>query len=79
MRWPDAIPVTVIVSEHPPLATPAENALWIKDHANFASAAANRNFIVAKNSGHFVMTDRPDLVSQAVVTAINQVRQKLPY
>ncbi len=78
MRWPDSIPAAVIVSEHPPLATPAENALWTTDHRKFAEATANRSFTIAKNSGHLVMSDRPDLVSDAVVAAIEQVRQAPP-
>ena len=75
MRWPDGVPATVLVSEHPPFATPAENAAWIQDHVDFAHAAANRTVMIAKGSGHIVMTDRPDLVSQAVVAAVEQVRQ----
>ena len=75
MRWPNDVPATVIVSEHPPLATPAENAAWIQDHVDFANEAANRSVTTAKGSGHIIMTDRPDLVSQAVVAAVEQVRQ----
>ena len=76
MRWPDDVPTTVIVSEHPPLATPMENAAWTQDHLDFAHAAANRSVMIAKGSGHIVMTDRPDLVSQAVTAAVEQVRQQ---
>lgn len=75
MHWPDSVPATVIVSEHPPLLTQAENALWTHDHVEFAHGAANRSVVIAKGSGHIVMTDRPDLVSQAVIAAVDQVRQ----
>ncbi|MGI4983133.1 MAG: alpha/beta fold hydrolase [Janthinobacterium lividum] len=75
MRWSDSVPATVIVSEHPPFATPAENAAWIQDHVDFAHAAANRSVVIAKESGHLIMVDRPNLVSQAVVAAVEQVRQ----
>ena len=75
MHWPDTIPAIVIVSEHPPFATSDQQALWTKVHIDFAQAAANRSVIVAKNSGHIVMADRPDVVSEAVIEAINQVRQ----
>ena len=75
MRWPDDVPATVIVSERPPFATPAEDAAWIQDHVDFAHAAANRTVVTATGSGHIIMTDRPDLVSQAVVAAVEQVRQ----
>ncbi len=75
MHWPDSVPDSVIVSEHPPFVTPAENAAWTRDHVDFAHAAANRAVVIAKGSGHIIMTDRPDLVSQAVVAAIEQARQ----
>ena len=75
MQWPDNVPATVIVSEHPPFGTPAENAAWIQDHVDFAQATANRTVVTATGSGHIIMADRPDLVSQAVVAAVEQVRQ----
>ena len=75
MHWPDSVPAAVIVSEHPPFLTPEENALWTQDHVDFAHAAANRSVEIAEGSGHIVMSDRPDVVSQAVVAAVEQVRQ----
>ena len=75
MHWPDDVPATVIVSEHPPFGTPAENATWVQDHVDFAHAAPDRTLVIAKGSGHIIMSDRPDLVSQAVVAAVEQVRQ----
>lgn len=66
MHWPHDIPATVIVSEHPPLATPQQNAHWIQSHEAFAHAASNRSVIIAKGSSHLIVIDRPDLVSQAV-------------
>ena len=75
MRWPTSIPITVIVSEHPPFPTPADDALWTQDHVDFTHAAANRTMMIAKGSGHIVMSDRPDVVSQAVIAAVEQVRQ----
>ena len=74
MRWPNAIPASIIVSEHPPFATAAENSLWIKDHREFGQAAPNRSFEIAKGSGHLVMKDRPALVADAVVQAVLQAR-----
>lgn len=75
MRWPDGVPAAVIVSEHPPFETPAENAAWTQDHVDFAHAGADRSVVVAEGSGHIVMADRPDMVSQAVIEAVGQVRQ----
>ena len=75
MRWPDGVPAAEIVSEHPPFATPEEDAAWTQDHVDFARAGADRSVVVAEGSGHIVMADRPDLVSQAVVEAVGKVRQ----
>lgn len=75
MDWPRSIPTTVIVSEHPPLATQAENTSWTEEHRKFAQAAPNRSFVLAQRSGHIVMTDRPDVVTDAVVLAVDQVRR----
>ncbi|MGI4977757.1 MAG: alpha/beta fold hydrolase [Janthinobacterium lividum] len=75
MRWPDGVPAAEIVSEHLPFQTPAENAAWTQDHVDFAHAAADRSVVVAQGSGHIVMADRPDLVSQAVVEAVGKARQ----
>ena len=75
MRWPGGIPMTVIISEHPPFATADQRALWTKDHVDFTHEAPNRTVIIAKNSGHIIMADRPDLVAHAVIEAIDQVRR----
>lgn len=65
----------MIVSEHPPLATPAENESWIEEHRKFTQVAPNRSFVLAQRSGHIVMSDRPDVVADAVEAAVEQVRR----
>ena len=75
MRWPNAVPITVIVSDHPPFASPAEDAAWKQAHVEFAHAATNRMVVLAEGSGQIVMADRPDLLAHTVVAAIEQVRQ----
>ncbi len=75
MQWPTSIPTTVIVSEHPPLATPEENQSWTEEHRKFSQAAPNRSFVLAQRSGHIVMSDRPDVVVDAVAAAVEQVRR----
>ena len=75
MSWPADVPATVIVSEHPPFATPDQQALWTADHVRFAHAAANRTVLIAARSGHIVMTDRPDIVAHAVIEAVERVRR----
>ncbi len=75
MHWLDSVRDTVIVFEHPPFVTPAGNVTWIEDRLDFAYRAANRAVVIAKGSGHVTMADRPDMVWQAVVAAVEQVRQ----
>lgn len=79
MHWPKSIPAAVIISEHPPFATPDLQALWTKDHIDFAHEAVNRSVSIAKDSGHLIMIDRPDLVSEAVIAAIEQARHTEPH
>ena len=74
MHWPNSIPATVIISEHPPFPDPTDDALWTQDHLQFARTASNRSAVIAKGSGHIIMADRPDVVLQAVVAAVEQVR-----
>ncbi len=57
MRWPDDVFPTVIVSEHPPLVTPQQNARWIEAHEDLAWAADHRRFVLAKGSSRPVMID----------------------
>ena len=75
MTWPASIPTTVIVSEHPPLASPAENQAWIDAHRAFAQAAPNRRYVLAEKSGHIIMADRPDVVIDTVTAAFEQARR----
>ena len=55
--------------------TLAENTARTQDHVDFAHSATNRTVVIAKGSGHIIMTDRPDLASQAMVAAVEQVWQ----
>jgi pimeloyl-ACP methyl ester carboxylesterase len=75
MQWPTSVPTTVVVAEHPPLPTSAENNKWIEEHRKFAQAAPNRDFVLAQGSGHIVMNDRPDIVVNAVVRDVEKARQ----
>ena len=74
IRWSSTTPTALIVSEHSPLATAAENSACMEEHSRFANETSNRTFVISKNSGHLVMTHRPDLVTYAVVTTAKAAR-----
>jgi pimeloyl-ACP methyl ester carboxylesterase len=74
--WPDSIPCTVIVSERTPFppSMTFDTALWIQAHKDFASKSPNRTLIFAKDSSHDIAHDRPELIVEATVKLVNQLR-----
>ncbi|MBI1360292.1 MAG: alpha/beta fold hydrolase [Alphaproteobacteria bacterium] len=75
VKWPTALPVTVIVSGGTPFDDDATAQWWKDSHASFAAAAPNRTLVRADDSSHDVAHDRPDIVVDAVV-AMDQARSK---
>jgi pimeloyl-ACP methyl ester carboxylesterase len=74
MRWPQDVPVTVVVSDHPPLPSARQRAHWMKAYEAFVAQAPNRRLVLAKGSSHLVMLDRPDVVEAAVIDAVRAAR-----
>ncbi|MCX4776114.1 alpha/beta fold hydrolase [Streptomyces sp. NBC_01264] len=67
VKWPDAVPVTVMVSEKTPFAASPEGAQrWRDAAAAFVKVAPNRTLVTAAGTSHEIPTDRPDLVLKAV-------------
>jgi pimeloyl-ACP methyl ester carboxylesterase len=67
VSWPQNVPATVIVSAKTPFETSPQDAqLWRDAQASFASAAPNRQLIVADGSSHDIPLDRPDVVIKAI-------------
>ncbi|WP_233841773.1 alpha/beta hydrolase [Dyella sp. 2HG41-7] len=69
VTFPRSIPVIDIVSEHPPFPSEAERTRWERCHQQFASAAKNREGILAVGTGHYIFHDNPALVINAIVKA----------
>jgi pimeloyl-ACP methyl ester carboxylesterase len=51
------------------------NDAWQQMQNELAQISTRSTHIIAKNSGHYVQFDRPDLVIEAVRNVINEVRQ----
>ena len=69
-RWPESIPVVVLVAE----ATPYEDAglarRWKDAQAAFVARASNRTFVMADGSSHNIALDRADLVLAAIESVL---------
>ncbi|MGW1771890.1 alpha/beta fold hydrolase [Streptomyces sp. NPDC002104] len=67
VKWPAAVPVTVMVSAKTPFAGSPEDAQrWREAAAAFASVAPNRTLVTTAGTSHEIPTDRPDLVLKAI-------------
>lgn len=67
ITWPDAVPVTVIVSEKTPLdGSPVDAQRWRDAATLFAKAGPDRTLVTAEGSSHDVPKDRPDLVAKEI-------------
>lgn len=71
---PTTIPVIDIVAEYPPMEAAEERAAWKRVHEEFVKSAANRKLVMAIGSSHFVMADKPELVTSKIVSMVSQVR-----
>ncbi|MEV5205633.1 hypothetical protein [Streptomyces sp. NPDC053720] len=65
VTWPDAVPVTVMVSEKTPLdGSPVDAQRWRDAAASFAQDGPNRTLVTAKGSSYEVPKDRPTSYSR---------------
>ncbi|MBN9381304.1 MAG: alpha/beta hydrolase [Chitinophagaceae bacterium] len=67
--FPNTIPVTDFVSDHPPFQDSTDINDWKRCHREFAAASPRRTGILAAGCGHFIFNDNPPLVIDAVVKA----------
>jgi pimeloyl-ACP methyl ester carboxylesterase len=59
------------------LVTPANDA-WQRMQKELAQISTRSTHVIAKNSGHYIQLDRPDLVIDAVRNMVDQARQPPP-
>jgi pimeloyl-ACP methyl ester carboxylesterase len=76
VQFPTSIPVIDIVADDPPMETEEGKAAWKLTHETFVKSAPNRKIVMATGSGHFVMADKPELVTTEIVAMVSQVRCK---
>jgi pimeloyl-ACP methyl ester carboxylesterase len=73
-RLPLALPVIDIVAERTCVNSPEEVSAMGREHAAFVAASPTREAVFVTGSGHYVMSDRPDLVIDVVTRMIDRVR-----
>jgi pimeloyl-ACP methyl ester carboxylesterase len=61
----------------PDLAKPTNEA-WDKMQEELAHLSTRGTRVIAKNSSHYIQTDRPDVVLDAVRTVVEQARMRQP-
>jgi pimeloyl-ACP methyl ester carboxylesterase len=75
VTWPDAVPVTVIVSEKTPFdGSPEDVKRWHDAATAFAAAGPGRTLVTADGSSHEVPADRPGLVLAEIEKMTGAVR-----
>jgi pimeloyl-ACP methyl ester carboxylesterase len=70
------LPVIDITAERTWVDTPEEVAAMRRAHADFVAASPNRVAIFAAGSGHYISRDKPDIVIDAVVHLVSEVREQ---
>lgn len=71
---PMSLPIIDITAEHTWVDAPDEVAAMRRAHSEFVAASPNRVAIFAKASGHYISRDRPDIVIDAVVHLVSEIR-----
>jgi pimeloyl-ACP methyl ester carboxylesterase len=69
------LPIIDITAEHTWVDAPDEVHAMRRAHAEFVAASPKRVAIFAEGSGHYVSKDRPELVIDAVLRLISEVRE----
>jgi pimeloyl-ACP methyl ester carboxylesterase len=72
--FPEALPVTDIVSEKTPFLESADSLAWMRAHVEFDHAGRNRKGIVAYGAGHYVYRDSPLLTVDAILQLYKESR-----
>jgi pimeloyl-ACP methyl ester carboxylesterase len=76
VQIPLNLPVIDITAEHTWVDAPDELAAMRRAHSDFVAASPNRVAIFAEGSGHYVSRDRPELVIDAVVHLVSEIREQ---
>ena len=71
---PLSLPVVDLVAERTWVEAPAEVDAMRRAHAAFVAASPAREAVAARESGHYIMRERPELVVKATTRLIERVR-----
>lgn len=74
---PATIPVVDIVAERPYVDAPEDVRALQRVHRDFVAGSPQREAVLADGSGHHVMSDRPDVVLDAIARIVTRVREGL--
>lgn len=74
--FPQNIPVIDIVAGSPTHRTSEENKNWRLVHENFTNTSPSRKLIIAKGSGHNIMTDNPQLLIDEIQKLIKNIQNQ---
>lgn len=70
------LPIIDITAEHTWVDAPNELAAMRRAHSEFVGASPNREAIFAKESGHYVFKDQPNVVTDAILRMISKTRER---
>jgi pimeloyl-ACP methyl ester carboxylesterase len=65
------VPLTIICSDKPPFQG-ADSVRWKQCMKTFAAEFNNRKYLMAKNSGHYIFIDKPELVINEIIKRYNE-------
>jgi pimeloyl-ACP methyl ester carboxylesterase len=74
IRLPNAMPVIDVVAENGQ-SDPASAQIWRTAHAEFVAGNSHRRAVLAAGSSHKIMSDKPDLVVQEILTMIGLIQR----
>jgi pimeloyl-ACP methyl ester carboxylesterase len=76
VRIPLNLPIIDITAEHTWVDAPDELQAMRRAHSEFVAASPNRVPIFVEGSGHYISRDRPNIVIDAVLHLVSEVREQ---
>ncbi len=71
--FPSKIPIIDLVAENSSLPFESTVDKWMSCHKEFGSSNPNWTSYIAKDCGHYVFRDNPEIVNQKIIELYNQV------
>ena len=74
--FPSKIPIIDLVAENPSLPFESTVDKWMSCHKEFGATNPNWTNYMAKDCGHYIFRDNPEMVNQKIIELYNQVHIK---